>query len=260
MNPLDQIEQSITPYRTQLKEHILYNQLREMDDIKLFMEHHVYAVWDFMSLLKALQKELTCVTVPWTPAKNATITRFINEIVHGEESDLNEEGVPMSHFEMYIDAMDQVGANTSDVINTIEQLSSCSDLVNEINRLIPESNIAQFLQFTFEIIATGKPHLIASAFTYGREDVIPDMFLAILEKSDANNTKYNKLKYYLERHIELDGDEHGPLSLKMIAELCGNDETKWQETEEIAIKALQHRIELWNGIAERIQLKEPQLA
>ena len=47
-------------------------------------------------------------------------------------------------------------------------------------------NIKAFLDFTFRVIDEGKPHEIAAAFTFGREDLIPSMFTVILKNFQTN--------------------------------------------------------------------------
>lgn len=262
MEQKDWIERELQPYTDQLKNHELYQKLSGIEDIQTFMEHHVYAVWDFMSLLKALQIELTCTTIPWTPKYNPSLTRFINEIVLEEESDVDEEGQYMSHFEMYLNAMDQVKASTLKVSQFVELVRSGNNLAEINDKLQLNDAVVRFLRFTFDVIESGKPHLIASAFTFGREDLIPDMFFEIVKSAEERDqsASYSKLTYYLKRHIELDGDDHGPLALKMIAELCGEDEQKWNEVIAIAKDALRVRIALWDAIADDISQTKEKMA
>lgn len=253
MTQIEQIEERLMPSREALKKHRVYNALNTIEDVQQFMQQHVFAVWDFMSLLKALQQELTCTTTPWMPKADAKVAHFINEIVLGEECDINEVGEYRSHFEMYLDAMHEVEADTTRIGAFITDLQSGSSVTNALTKLdLPATTIA-FVAFTFKLIERNRPHEIASAFTFGREDLIPDMFLAIIDNAGKDGaTAYPKLKYYLERHIEVDGDDHGPLALKMIELLCGEDEQKWQEVEAVALEALHHRIKLWDGVADLI--------
>ncbi|RZS99883.1 DUF3050 domain-containing protein [Aquimarina brevivitae] len=249
MKEINFLIEELQPVRQKLLQHRLYSQIENTDDVKLFMEHHVYAVWDFMSLLKSLQLQLTTVDVPWVPAKNPKLSRFINEIVFGEESDVNEVGQPMSHYEMYIEAMNEVKANTDQIeelINSIKDGYSIEEGLKKLN--LPEA-VKDFLKFTFEVIALKKPHITAAVFTFGREDLIPDLFLGIVKNLEkSSDVSLNKLIYYLERHIELDGDEHGPLSLGMVESLC-DTQKKWDEALMYSKLALEKRIALWDTIS-----------
>lgn len=250
---IEHIEKELAGLRNELKNHSLYKKLHTIEDVQTFMSLHVFAVWDFMSLLKAIQMNLTCVSIPWIPAKNAELARFINEIVVAEESDHDAHGVIKSHFEMYLTAMNEVNADPSKMNEFMKMIQSNNTVAEALENLSVPKEVKEFLNFTFDTIKTNKTHLIASSFTFGREDVIPDMFISIIDKATLENNKsYDSFNYYLERHIELDGDEHGPLSLKMVTELCGDDAQKWKEVLETGKKALQLRINLWTGIERQI--------
>ena len=251
MDKIQKLTAHIAKERQHLLEHHLYKKIRHIDDLRKFTEGHVYAVWDFMSLLKALQIKLTCVSVPWFASAFPTTRHLINEIVLAEESDLYLDGRRLSHFEMYLDAMQDMGASTTGVTSFIADLQITGSLENTLHHSLIDKQIQEFLKFTFETIQTGEPHKIAAAFTFGREDLIPDMFMSILGEIQQNfpETDLRKLLYYFNRHIELDGNEHGPLALKMVAEVAGNDPTKWQEMADVAKEALRKRVMLWDAIA-----------
>ena len=241
MNPkINILNSNLTKYREEIVNHALYKKLNSVEDIAVMMEYHVYAVWDFMSLLKALQSLLTCTTSPWKPVGDGKIRQLVNSIVLEEESDVDKENNPLSHYEMYIDAMKQCGANTSAIESFVANVSTTN---------IPSVNdgVDAFLKTTFDVIESNETHKIASAFTFGREDLIPDMFTAIVDEYNTENN-LDKFVYYLERHIELDGGEHGPLALELISNLCGDDDNKWKEVEETAIACLVARKKLWDSI------------
>lgn len=258
MNRINEIQEVLKPLRKQLSNHPVYDNLRTLDDVKQFMELHCFAVWDFMSLIKHLQIKLTCVTLPWVPPANPVLSRFVNEIVHAEESDINELGDPVSHFEMYLDAMQEIGASTTGInqlMKSIKQGMTVKEVLTGLN--IPQA-VKDFVNYTFDIIGHNEGHKTAASFTFGREDVIPDMFIEIINQSNTQGKNYDKLRYYLERHIELDGDEHGPLSLQLVSELCGDDDSKWEDATHIAQQSLQHRIHLWDAINDRINESKTQ--
>lgn len=251
---ISDINGALQPLKDRLLQHPLYDKIRTLDDLHCFLEHHVYAVWDFMSLLKALQQQLTCTTTPWLPVGNPEVRYLINEIVVAEETDLAMDGKRQSHFEMYLDAMNQCGANTLAVQRFLEDIQKTQNIFVSIKHAEVHPKVRAFLDFTFRVIEEGKAHKIAAAFTFGREDLIPTMFTEILKNFQQNfpQTDLSKLIYYFERHIELDGDEHGPMAMQMITELCGDSATKWNEVLEVSHQALEKRLGLWDAIEEMV--------
>lgn len=173
---IESINKNIQPQKDILLNHPLYTQIQNITDLQAFLETHVYAVWDFMSLLKALQQKLTCTTTPWFATKNAEIRYLINEIVLAEESDIALDGKRQSHYEMYIDAMQSCGANTSEVEAFLDDVINTKNIFISIKKSNLHPDVKAFLDFTFRVIEEGKPHKIAAAFTFGREDLIPNMF------------------------------------------------------------------------------------
>jgi hypothetical protein len=251
---IEKINLSIAGLRDQIIQHEVYSQINDINDLKIFMRYHVFAVWDFMSLLKALQNNLTCTSVPWFPVGSADTRFLINEIVVGEESDVDDKGIRKSHFEIYLDAMQQCQADVNSIELFLNALRSGSkmDLAYEAAQ-VPEA-ARSFVNFTFNVIEGKKDYLQAAIFTFGREDLIPGMFHSIV------NDIYKRLpesistfKYYLERHIEVDGGHHSALALQMVSNLCGDDVNKWMEAEAVIAQSLEKRIQLWDGACSEIK-------
>ncbi len=249
---LAELVERLQPFYARLGKHRLYTSFETVDDIRLFMESHVFAVWDFMSLLKVLQRGLTCTEVPWIPSRFAESRRLVNEIVLGEESDVYR-GVAVSHFELYLKAMRECGADTSAVELLLGQIAAGADVSRALAASGAPEPAQEFVRGTFACIEEGKLHATAAAFTFGREDLIPDMFRGFIRDQDQRlSGRLSTFRWYLDRHIEVDGEEHGPMALRMIQELCGDDAVKWQEAGEAAEKALTARLKLWDGIADAI--------
>lgn len=230
------------------------NIIQSQSDLCTFMEHHVYAVWDFMSLAKALQHRVCPSGDVWLPGEHTRneSARLINEIILGEESDTDLGGGSISHFDLYLQAMVEVGADVEPVTRFLDDVQAKGiDWALHHTDGIPHP-ARTFMKKTFEFIATGKENVIASAFTFGRETVIPQMFKGILQQLNINSYQAKKFHYYLERHIELDGDHHGPLALKLVENLCGNDPVAYVEAERTAIEAMNARIEFWNEVEKKL--------
>jgi Protein of unknown function (DUF3050) len=248
---IERLKDSIEPARQKVISHPLYHQLNTLDAVTTFMEHHAFAVWDFMSLLKTLQRSLTCVQVPWVPSGPTSSRRLINDIVLVEESDEFGNGF-ISHFELYLDGMRQAGADTTGIDAFIGLLRAGQPVLSAVKEACVPEPAAEFVATTWEFIEDAPVHCQAAAFAFGREDLIPDMF----DQVAALNAEFGALSAfvdYLKRHIQVDSEEHTPMAMQMLADLCGEDDGKWAQSEETINLALAARTRLWDGIAGKIR-------
>ena len=239
--------EDIKPLQTYLNQHPVYSAISSLDHLSCFMSHHVYSVWDFMSIVKYLQQQIAPSSYPWIPKGDGSVRRFINELVLEEESDQTPDNNFSSHFELYCQAMTEVGANTTVPLSFISQVEEKGIKIALTSVEIPIPS-RQFMQTTFDFIFAEKPHCVAAALALGREHIIPNMFRAFLAKMDITEQQAPIFHFYLKRHIHLDEDFHAPLSLRLLNALCANDPVKYQEANQAAKIALQARIAFWDGV------------
>jgi hypothetical protein len=247
------LEKEVDEARVRVVSHPLYAHLDNHAAIVTFLEHHVFAVWDFMSLLKSLQRNLTCVQVPWIPTGPTGSRRLINDIVLVEESDELRGGF-ISHFELYVEGMAETGANTSVIDGFVDLLRRGVPVLDALDQAPVPAPAAEFVRTTWGFIENGPVHSQAAAFAFGREDLIPDMFTQVVAVKEQGH-KLDTFVDYLERHIEVDGEEHTPMAMQMLADLCGDDDVKWAACAQTVNAALHARYRLWDGILEAIKTR-----
>lgn len=229
--------------QAELTNHPVYQTFHSIDAIRTFMGYHVYAVWDFMSLLKSLQRSITCVEVPWRPSVYPTeMVRLINQIVVGEESDVDLAGNPISHFDLYLKAMEEVGASTAPI----------RDFLTTMNLEKIPAGAKEFVKHNLNVAQHGHVVEVASSFFFGREKLIPDMFQAIVDTLKKENIEAPTFLYYLERHIEVDSGEHGPLAMRCLDYLVGENEELKSLALKAGVEALDARHHLWNAVHKAI--------
>ena len=282
----ERLESDIKPMRDALVLHWVYSLVGDLSTLRTFMRSHIFAVWDFMSLLKTLQNRLTCVDIPWMPPEDSVSARLINEINLAEESDEVRTGLYMSHFELYLRAMEELGADRTPIEQLLGELRSGTQLDQALSGLDVPQGTTDFVRHTMATTAMST-HEVAASFLFGREAIIPGMFREILDRevvAQGGNAPAHKLArrikrraqaallyrsrgdlsarpaspgsglflLYLDRHIELDNGSHEPMAAELLMHLCGNDEGKWQEATASASAALTARHKMWDGVAKEL--------
>ena len=245
--PADFILAETADLRSELLQHPIYSQITDIASLQIFMKHHVFAVLDFMWLLKRLQKELTCTEIPWLPRDASDLARFVNEIVLGEESDEDGHGGFCSHFELYLNSMNEVQASRGPVLEFTKALRNHVAVPQALSTVSAPASVQNFVNFTYQTAKTGSAAEVACVFCFGREDIIPEMFHRLLTTFEATQLQVPSLSYYIRRHIELDGDHHGPLSRRMVNLLCKDSDTI-RSCIATTRTAIQRRIQLWDDV------------
>jgi hypothetical protein len=247
------LRDEIAPLRDALLNHPIYAEVDSLSRLRVFMQTHVFAVWDFMSLVKRLQRELTSNSLPWVPPTRSRIARFANEVVLGEESDLGLDGKPISHFELYLRAMDEIGADTTLIRGFTAQIDLAARYDKVLEEIGAPLGAMNFVNETLHCAIHGSVVEVAAFFFFGREDVIPEMFHRLLKLWGNAKTDVPHFAFYLERHIELDGDSHGPWAQEMLTALAGQSETDWKQAASAAARAIRSRIRLWDSVLEHLK-------
>jgi len=165
---IDRLKEKIAPLRVALVNHPINSYIQSPSELEVFMKHHVFAVWDFMSLVKKLQQEFTSVELPWNPKGPAEVRYLINEIVLGEESDVDQHGVYISHFELYLRAMEELSFMPSPFLHELRSYASLDELLLAIPKASIPDSVKQFLNFTFSAIQNRTVEEVAAIYTFGR--------------------------------------------------------------------------------------------
>jgi hypothetical protein len=248
------LENLLVKRKEALGEHPIFSEITSLVDLRVFMQTHVYAVWDFMSLTKRLQIELTSVSLPWLPPKDPDSARLINEIVLGEESDQRRAAGHYSHFELYLDAMREVGADTAPVEEFIALQYRGEHFQTALTKVAADSAAVHFVGHTLEVAQCAAAHQVAAAFLHGRESVIPGMFQRLLDELGVTHEQAPTFRYYLQRHIEVDSEDHGPAAEQLLHRLTGSDHTMRREVLEAAIAAVESRLMLWDRLRDTLRI------
>lgn len=242
-----ELRAAIEPVRAVLLAHPIYNAIADIERLRSFMSVHVFAVWDFMCLAKRLQRELTSLEPLWRPPQRPALARFINGVIHGEESDLGPDHEAISHCELYIGAMREVGADTARIDRFLQMIGDDADVEVALAAAGAPLAARTFVRHTLGDVMDGTPTEVLSSFLFGREDLIPEMFSRLLPRwKESREAK--QFTYYVERHIELDGDDHGPAAKRALMELAGTDPREWRAARRAAEDAITARIALWDRV------------
>jgi hypothetical protein len=245
------LEQVFTPEVRQLRDslhtHAVFSRISDLPSLRAFMQVHVFAVWDFMSLAKRLQRDLTCIELPWMPPADIDAAHLINEIILGEETDTGPDGHPISHMQLYLNAMKEVGADTLQFERFLDLVRDRVPVENALGRVGAPNCVIDFVTHTLGVAIGERTLVVMANFFYGRENVIPGMFQRLLDSWSLDRSAAPAFVYYLDRHIELDGDAHGPAAEAIIARALAREPQQAEAVRKAAIASLSARQALWDG-------------
>lgn len=249
-----EISARVAPIRRRLTHHPIYRRIVDLATLRAFMEHHVFAVWDFMSLLSALRRGVMGHGAVWRPVGPPIVRRFLNDIMAGEESDIDGRGGYLAHFETYLEAMRNAGASTRAIERSVAEAATLEDVPNVLLACGAPRGSVKFSTATFATISRGDVAEIAGSFTFGREEVIPDMFRRLVaDLNRAHDHRLERFVFYLDRHIHVDEGDHAPMAMKLLESIGGEDAEIWARIGRGAEDALHARAAFWDDIVRALE-------
>jgi len=239
-------------------EHPVYRLLTTVPSVVRFMELQVWCVWDFMFLAKAVQRAVGCYEVPWVPPRDCSLVATINAIVGSEEADMGPDGTYQSHFEIYVAAMRQAGADTGPVGRAVELVREGVSTDEALRRAGAPDASRAFVGETLELCVAAA-HVRVAALCIGREELVPQMFTAMLSSGVSEDPRLGAFLWYVRRHVNLDSESHGPLSAKLFRRVVGLGRGQLQEAVEGGLRAVRARRRYLDAIHDVIQSSSPAL-
>jgi hypothetical protein len=253
MKEFDRILQKVLPAQDKILNHQVYKEIENLDDLNLFLEYHVFFVWDQMSSLKAMQKDLTCMNVPWVPKRSPQTRKYINELVlNAEGNDLISETV-LSEYESYLELMRESDADSSSIERLEKSINRGENFKDLLDHLDMPKVVKSYLDFTYKTIESKDAHKIAANFVFGKQSLIPHRLVKLLNELNKKFPVDLSLQIkYFESKVMKETGKIEDVAKKIFEELCGHDEEKWDDVAEVAERTLERRLQLWDDIKNAI--------
>jgi radical SAM protein with 4Fe4S-binding SPASM domain len=205
--------------------------------LRAFMESHVFAVWDFLALLRRLRGEIS------QPASSG----YLEEVLRAEESDLWEDGRSASHLDRYLEAMEEVGADTA-LFRAFQSRLAAGDAPDVALEAVGAPwPVRHFVSDTLSWASNGDLAEVAAVYLYSREDVLPEIYQRLLTVCEGQG-EASRLVEYLERHLARYGEDTASQAKHIMDQITGQDPKVWDRAALAAERALLARKALWDGI------------
>lgn len=246
----------------ELTQHPILHAVSDRAGLRVFMASHVYAVWTHISLVKRLQHELTSVAVPWVPPRSRHAARLINELVTGVECDLDADGAPISHYELYLDAMQNVGADTRSIRRFVQLIDdgSSSALERAFDSATTPQHVRTYVRHALRVARQGSLAQVMGCFLHERDISLQQSITRLLAEWTRTSPALPRLAYYLERHSQLECGRHAERLQRVVQELDSTSPRFADDVLASARESLGTRIRFWDGVLAEIRHSTASLA
>ncbi len=258
MNPfIESFLQTVQPLRKQIVHHDIFQQLDSLEHLQLFMESHAFVVWEDLSIVRAFQKSKNKDFVPWALRENAAQMRSLYATLLLAEADLDMEGKPQNHLDLYIQAMEEVGANTSKIGLLMRYLEQGVPWVDAVSSLRINPRYKEGIIHLLRHLELAEAHHLYALFGFARLHQIPPLLEATaLDLAEQHPEHVATFVYYLEQARQYMCLQEDVLMAQMLTEQCGQDKEKWDSCTRLVAEVLQWRIKVLDSISRLIPQEE----